>query len=112
MCTDFQKKLYNEHLSVSRKAKNQPYKLRKDFSKIDEKTSFCLKKLSYFFDLHKEIKPRDFFQAPYDIYSDTEYFDLKFFTTQRAINVYKIFIESKKNVEETQNSAKIHTSSG
>lgn len=104
MYTDFQKQLYNVHLSVSRSVKNQPFKLRKDFSKIDSKTDFCLKKLSYFFETHKDIKPKDFFKAPYEIYTDTEYFDLKFFTTQRAINVYKIFMESKKIVDERKTS--------
>jgi predicted HD phosphohydrolase len=107
MYTDFQKLLYNVHLSVSRNAKNQPYRARKDFSKIDSKTDFCLKKLSVFFESHKEINPKDFFKAPYEIYSKDEHFDLKFFTSQRAINVYKIFMESKKRVEVSQLSAKI-----
>lgn len=112
MYTDFQKLLYNVHLSVSRKAKNQPYRPRKDFSKIDDKTNFCLKKLSYFFENHREINPKDFFIAPYEVYSDGGYYDLKFFTTQRAINVYKIYIESKKSVENINFSANISPNSG
>jgi hypothetical protein len=53
-----------------------------------------LKKLSAFFQKHKEINPSEFFRAPYKIYSTEEYFDLKFYTSQKAITVYKIFKQS------------------
>ena len=96
MFTDLEKALYNEHLKEARRAKNQPYKLRKDFSKVSSTIELCLKKLSAFFQKHKDIKPSEFFQAPYKIYSTNEYFDLKFFTSQKAITVYKIFKESQK----------------
>jgi hypothetical protein len=98
MFTDLEKAIYNAHLRESRSAKNQPYKLRKDFSKINSTTTLCLKKLSSFFTKHKEIKIEDFFKAPYFVYANGENFDLKFFTTQKAISVYKIYTDSKKTV--------------
>lgn len=96
MFTDFEKAIYNVYLKESRSAKNQPYKLRKDFSKVNSTITLCLKKLSDFFIKHKEIKPNDFFKAPYSVYPEGDTFDLKFFTTQKAISVYKIFINSNK----------------
>jgi hypothetical protein len=54
--------------------------------------------LSSFFTKHKEIKIEDFFKAPYFVYPEGENFDLKFFTTQKAISVYKIYHDSKKTV--------------
>jgi hypothetical protein len=86
--------LYNEHLKESKRAKNQPYMLRKNFDKISTTVELSLKKLSAFFEKHKEINPSEFFRAPYKIYSTEEYFDIKFYTTQKAITVYKIFKQS------------------
>ena len=95
MFTDFEKMLYNEHLKEQRRSKNLPYKLRKDFSKVNSTIELCLKRLSSFFDKHKDIKPWEFFKAPYSVYPKGEQFDLKFYTTQKAIVVYKLFKESQ-----------------
>lgn len=97
MCTNLEKTIYNEHLKESRKSKNKPYKIRKDFSKISEQTELVLKRLSSLFEKHKEINISDFFRAPYSVYSDSESFPLKFYTTQKAISIYKIYMESKKD---------------
>jgi len=94
MFTDLEKALYNEHLRESKRAKNQPYMLRKNFNKLSTTVELSLKKLSAFFEKHKEINPSEFFRAPYKIYSTEEYFDLKFYTSQKAITVYKIFKQS------------------
>lgn len=99
MCTDLEKTIYNEYLKESRKSKNKPYKIRKNFSKINESTKLSLKRLSNLFTKHKEIDISDFFKAPYSVYSESETFLLKFYTTQKAITVYKIFIESKKSLD-------------
>jgi hypothetical protein len=56
----------------------------------------CLKKLSYFFNKHKEIKIENFFNAPYSLYKDEVYFDLSFYTTLKAI---KAFTLQNKNIE-------------
>ena len=104
MCTDFEKRIYNEYLKELRRSKNQPYKLRKNFDKIDEKTKLCLKKLSLFFINNKEVSPNDFFKSPYSVYPQGEHFGLDFYTTQRAIKAYKIFIKNEQPVDKTENS--------
>ena len=109
MCTDFEKTLYNEHLKESRRIKNLPYKKRKNFEKINETTKLCLKKLALFFINNKDVFPSNFFRAPYSIYSEDEFFDLKFYTSQKAIKVYKIFMESKKEVDSKEGSAILPT---
>ena len=37
----------------------------------------------------------DFLNAPYEVYNDDKYYDLKFYTTQRAIKVYSTFIKKR-----------------
>ena len=110
MFTDFEKTLYNEHLKESRKAKNLPYRPRKNFEKVSETTKLCLKKLAMLFLNNKEISPSNFFKAPYSIYSEDEFFDLKFYTTQKAIKVYKIYIESQKEIDSQEKPASIPSS--
>ncbi|NBP15667.1 hypothetical protein EBU95_14945, partial [bacterium] len=68
MISDFEKHIYNTHLKVTRQANKQPYKLRKDFSNISDKELFTIKKLSNFFNQHKQISPSLFFLASYQIY--------------------------------------------
>lgn len=101
---DFEKLIYNKYLATSRSLQNKPFKLRKDFSKIDENTVHMLKKLSLFFNKFKHVSIDDFFSAPFNVYSDNVGFDLKYFTTQRALKVYTLYINrramSKPDTEE------------
>lgn len=96
MCTDFEKQIYNLHLKEYRKAKNQPYRERKNFDKLSEDKKTVLTRLSLLFNNNRDIIISDFFKAPYEVYQDGTFFDLKFFTSQKAIKIYKIFIESKQ----------------
>lgn len=93
MCTEFQKKIYNEHLKSSRIAKGQPFRLRKNFEKLHESDKLNLIRLESFFASNEYINISDFFNSPYSIYSKDEYFDLKFFTTQKAIAVYSLYMK-------------------
>lgn len=108
MCTDFEKRIYNEYLKELRKSKNQPYKLRKNFDKVDEKTKLYLKKLSLFFINNKEVRPDDFFKAPYSVYPEGEHFGLDFYISQKAIKAYKIFIKNEQPVDKIGNSANMN----
>lgn len=96
MFTNFEKTIYNEHLKEKRKAKNQPFRPRKNFQKLDETTKLCLQRLASFFNNNDSVSISDFFQAPYKVYPEGESFDLKFYTTQKAKSVYKIYMESKE----------------
>ena len=97
MITNFEKQLYNEHLTVSKLSKKQPYKLRKDFSDLTAETVVALKRISSLLLRLNHIKSFNFFKAPFYLYPD-EHFNLKFFTSQRALKAYTAYM---KVVEES-----------
>ena len=89
--TDFDQHIYNTYLRVSRTAKNQPFKYRKDFSNLDDKTKYHLKKIAMFLGKHKHINLNEFIQAPYKVYTDETHFDLDYYITLKAIKAYTLF---------------------
>lgn len=93
MCTDFQKKIYNEHLRISKIVKNKPFRLRKNFDDLSDSNKYFLSKIELLFCSSPYIEIESFFKAPYEIYSKDEYFDLKFYTTQKAISVYSLYMK-------------------
>jgi hypothetical protein len=90
--------IYNTYLSVSRGFKNKPWKPRKDFTGFDKTESgvMCLR-LELFFKRFPQINPKDFLIAPYKLYKDEDYFDLKFYLTQKAISCYTIVQKNKQD---------------
>jgi hypothetical protein len=96
--TDIEKRIYNKYLAISRSSVNKPFKLRKDFTKFEEDKNYIhVHKLSYFFKKYPHVDQDDFFKAPYDIYTDTDtVFDLKFYTSQRALKVYTMYIQKRR----------------
>ena len=103
MLTDFEKFLYNEHLKISRISKGQLFKFRQDFSKIEPDKVVYLKRISSLITRLPNIKPSDYFKAPYELYGIDEYFDLKFFTTQKALKTYSIFVKNQVNQDPDSN---------
>jgi hypothetical protein len=90
--TELEKTLYNKHLIVSRSIKNKPFKIKKDFGDIiDTDKHKFLKRISILFKKHPEINPDIFFQAPYKLYPDVEYFGLDYFSTMRAVKAYTTY---------------------
>jgi hypothetical protein len=94
--TDKEKSIYNSYLIASRTIKNKPFKLRQDFSAIDDQVYITLKKLGLFFDKNSNIKQVDFFTAPFDYYGADNYFDLHFFITPKAIRCYSLYVKKKE----------------
>lgn len=92
--TESQKRIYNTHLSVSRGLQGKPFKYRKNFEKLEERTAQLLKKLDTFFKTYDHIDQRDFFTAPYKIYPDSSYYDLEYFSTRKAIKAYSQYIKT------------------
>jgi hypothetical protein len=90
-----EQQIYNTHLRVSRQQQNKPFKLRKDFSNIEEKHLVTVKKLFLFFKKHNHIKIDDFFIAPYKIYKDESYFDIEYYTTLKAVKAYSLYQNTK-----------------
>lgn len=93
MIEERHKKIYNSFLRASRTAKNKPYTQRQNFDNLTSTVELALKKLDSFFLSHPTVKYSDFFSAPYNIYKNEEFFDLKFYTTMKAIKCYTEFIK-------------------
>ena len=91
--TDFQKRIYNSHLAISRKMRDKPFRIRKDFSDMDQSKLDCLASLERFFNSYNNIKIDDYFSAPYRIFEDTDYFDLEFFLTSKAKKAYSQYMK-------------------
>lgn len=99
MVTNFEQYIYNSYLKSLRISQNKPYKLKKNFDDISEEKAYALKKLSIFLNSHKEIKPEEFFLASFKLYPDEEFFDLKYFTTLKAIKAFTVYQKNKEVLE-------------
>lgn len=86
--------IYNNHLAISKKCRDEPFKIRQNFDNFDEDKKPILTKLSRMFHSYPTINQEDFFSAPYKIFPDTEYFPLEYYTTQKAKSVYTQYIKS------------------
>ena len=91
--SEFEKQIYNNHLVVSRKVKGEPFKIKKDFSNLEEDKVISLQKLSKIFNNHSNIIQDDFFMAPHKIYPDDCYYPLDFYTTPKAIKCYTQYVK-------------------
>lgn len=88
-----------------------PFRLRKDFSKIKSNDLIILQKLEQFFLKFSDVKMSEFFAAPYKIYVHDDRFELKFYTTQKAIYVYNLWKKSQLGTEaDTQLNTSDHES--
>lgn len=91
--TDFQKRIYNSHLAISRKMRDKPFRIRKDFADMDQTKVDQLASLERFFNSYQNVKIDDYFAAPYAIFEDDDYFDLDFFLTSKAKKVYSQYMK-------------------
>jgi hypothetical protein len=91
--TDFQKRIYNSHLAISRKMRDKPFRIRKDFSDLDQSKLDHLASLERFFNSYQNIKIDDYFSSPYVIFEDDDYFDLEFFLTSKAKKAYSQYMK-------------------
>lgn len=97
--TDLEKKYYNTFLSVSRSSRSQPYKIRTNFDGFEKTPDYMhLTKIVKFFAQFPQIKPDIYFKAPYMLYKDEQWFDLKFFCTQKAVAAYTAYY---KNIQDS-----------
>jgi len=94
MMTLFEQNVYNKYLAISRSMVGKPFKLRKDFEKFTEHKDYpYVHRLASFFQRFPQIDKQKYFEAPFKIYSDETYFDLKFYISQRAIKSYSIYMK-------------------
>ena len=99
MITEFEKYIYNSYLKVTRSSSDLPYKIRKNFEKVDDKLYLAIKKLSLFFKKYPHIKAEEFFKAPYSIYPDEKYFPIEYFYSLKAIKAYTVFNSKQINLD-------------
>jgi hypothetical protein len=93
-----EKRIYNKYLAVTRSSQNKPFKLRKKFDGFHEESNYVfIKKLSMFFNKYNNVDIDDFFKAPFIIYSDKGNYDLKFYTTQKALKIYTMYQTKKQD---------------
>tara|TARA_E500000318_G_scaffold69681_1_gene64475 strand:- start:248 stop:880 length:633 start_codon:yes stop_codon:yes gene_type:complete len=88
--TNKEKIIYNNFLEVSKKINNKPVKYRKNFDNFPDENYILVNKLNAFFNKFKHLKIKDFFEAPYFVYNEN-YFDLKFYLSQKAIKAYTLY---------------------
>lgn len=94
MISDNEKRIYNNHLVASRKCKDKPFRIKKDFSNITEDQTMVLNKLNQMFENYPNIDQECFFSAPYKLFPDEDYYPLDFYITQRAKKIYAQYMKS------------------
>lgn len=118
MVSDFQKKIYNTHLVVSRKQQDKPFKVRKDFSKLEPDQIVNLTRLEKLFTTYNDIDMEDFFTAPYEIFNDCDYYPISFYVSIKAKKHYTDYMnklelldpDSQQSLERLRDSLKFISS--
>lgn len=108
-----QQEIYNQYLKAIAKVNNRPYKLRKDFSKLDEDSKIILYRLELFFDKFSHIQPYNFFLAFLE-YKELKYASLDSYLKQSAIIAYSRhskqkydeYVDSEKSLEDFMQGAR------
>jgi hypothetical protein len=83
-----EQRIYNTWLLTNRRQQGKPGRPRKKFDNMDESTVVCIEKIS------KTLKRLDinldqFFVAPFQLWPDTTYMPLDFYTKHKAIITWK-----------------------
>jgi len=73
--------------------RDKPFRIRKDFSNMDQTKLDRLTSLERFFNSYQNIRIDDYFTAPYAIFEDDDYFDLEFFLTSKAKKAYSQYMK-------------------
>jgi hypothetical protein len=73
--------------------RDKPFRIRKDFSDMDQTKLDRLASLERFFNSYNNIKIDDYFSAPYVIFEDDDYFDLDFYLTSKAKKAYSQYMK-------------------
>jgi hypothetical protein len=73
--------------------RDKPFRIRKDFSDMDQTKLDRLASLERFFNSYQNIKIDDYFSAPYVIFEDDDYFDLDFYLTSKAKKAYSQYMK-------------------
>lgn len=85
-----QKVIYNTHLKASRANKGKPWRPRKDFSSLAEVEQNLVRNIESTLTT-KNIDIEDYFNAPYKLWEDDSFYDLKFFSSFKGIKAYYLW---------------------
>ena len=96
-----EKYIYNAHLKTSRSYQNKPWRPRENFEKLSVVEEELIKKINSILNT-KNIKPDDYFRAPYELWQDKKYYPLDYFSKFKAIKAYNLWIE-KLFIEDPDN---------
>lgn len=97
--TEFEKQIYNSYLRISRQKLDKPFKLRQDWTDFEkDEKYFFVQKLAAFFQKFPHIKVDSFFSAPYEYYNEKTQYSLDYFTSLKAVTVFRLN-EKKKMTE-------------
>ena len=96
-----EKYIYNAHLKTSRSYQNKPWRPRENFEKLPVVEEELIKKINSILNT-KNIKPDDYFRAPYELWQDKKYYPLDYFSKFKAIKAYNLWIE-KLFIEDPDN---------
>lgn len=80
-------RVYNKWLAVTRSQRNKPFRLRQDFTDIENEEFYpYLVKLTDFFKRHPNLFSDEFFIAPFKLFeNDKGYYKLKFYASQKGL---------------------------
>lgn len=94
-------KVYNKWLAITRKQRNKPFSLRKDFSNITKEEFYpYLEKLTNFFKAHPHLFRDEFFIAPFEMYTnDKGYYSLKFYSSHKGLVTCSKYFDSLEEKE-------------
>ena len=94
MISEKEKEYYNMYLAISRSSRNKAFTIRKDFEGFEDKPEYLhIRRICAFLSQFPQIKPRIFFKAPFELHKDVDYIDLKFFSTQKAVKTYTLYMK-------------------
>lgn len=89
--------LYNSWMISSRKAKNEPFRIRKNFDNFKESDKAILERLDAFFLKFPSIQKETFFISPYKVFpGEKDFYPLDFYLTHRAVSCYTTYIKQQE----------------
>lgn len=83
------KNIYNTYLRVVAEAQGRGFRYRKNFDNLDQKIVVCLERLGDFFTRYEHINIDMFFEAPYKVWTDRDFFPLEYYTKRAALTCYR-----------------------
>tara|TARA_E500000318_G_scaffold106372_1_gene114285 strand:+ start:2526 stop:3179 length:654 start_codon:yes stop_codon:yes gene_type:complete len=90
--TYIEKNIYNIYLKTTRSQQNKPWRPRENFDKLSPVDEEYLKKISSILK-DRNINAELYFNAPYELWEDKQFYPLEYFTKFKAIKAYNLWVE-------------------